>query len=572
MVGVPSALRLFLGTWTFVLFCLFAAAATAVPITRLADWLPVSVISGLVGALVITMVVRAGGRRLLPLSQGGAASVSMVVGGIVGISQVLFAHLLGLDDLWQPALVIASATLTIGVMGMGAILFAQAYAEQVARRSQQVTASLTINETREDVAEIASRMRQMLAHDIDAALSPARISIEERLRDQADALDDEDWAATARELRAAASEAVGPLSRRLWAPPIPGKPRLTLRSIVRDVVTRQPFQPLTMALIVLVTFFAGMVTALGWIEGLGTVLVGTALVWSILTLANAAMSRWPNHHAGLYLATIMVLESLHLLASAARVLLGGLPYSLLEFVVAAIVGVVLVLLTSAFGALRDYREDAARAIVIKADRELSATITASRQVAQLARESARVLHGTVQTRLIACAVTIERASETHDLNAFRAALSEAHSVLAQRTLADDAGETTLATEVERKVHLWSGLCDVSVEIDPGLAAVPGRQARDAGRVVEEGLSNAIRHGGADVINVRVIGAGTEVVIEVQDNGSGPAGGGPGLGSALLANVSSSWVLEACSSPPESARWEPSGSDDACGARLRVTLP
>lgn len=569
---MPSTLRLVLGAWMFVLFCLFAAAATAVPITRLADWLPVSVISSLVGALVIATAVRVGGRRSLPLSQGHAIAASTVVGGIVGTSQVLSSQLLGLDDLWQPGLVIASATLTIGVIGTGAILFVQAYAEQVARRSQQLAASLSINESREDVAEIAGRMRQMLANDIDVALSPARISLEERLRDQADAIDDEDWAATARELRAAVSETVGPLSRRLWAPVIPGKPRLTLWSIVRDVVTRQPFQPLAMALIVVVTFFAGMVTALGWVEGLSIVLIGTALVWSILTLANAVMRRWPNHHAGLYIATIMVLESIHLLASAARVLLGGLPYSLLEFVVAAIVGGVLVLLTSAFGALRDYREDAARAIVIKADRELMTTITASRQVAQLARESARVLHGTVQTRLIACAVTIERASENRDVDAFRAALREAHEVLTQPTLADDAGETTLATEVERKVHLWSGLCDVSVEIDPRLAAIPGRRARDAGRVVEEGLSNAIRHGGADVLNVRVIGTETEVVIEVQDNGSGPAGGGPGLGSALLANVSSSWVLEACSSAPESALWEPCGSDDARGARLRVTLP
>lgn len=569
---MPSTLRLVLGAWMFVLFCLFAAAATAVPITRLADWLPVSVISSLVGALVIATAVRVGGRRSLPLSQGHAIAASTVVGGIVGTSQVLSSQLLGLDDLWQPGLVIASATLTIGVIGTGAILFVQAYAEQVARRSQQLAASLSINESREDVAEIAGRMRQMLANDIDVALSPARISLEERLRDQADAIDDEDWAATARELRAAASETVGPLSRRLWAPVIPGKPRLTLWSIVRDVVTRQPFQPLAMALIVVVTFFAGMVSALGWVEGLSTVLIGTALVWSILTLANAAMRRWPNHHAGLYIATIMVLESIHLLASAARVLLGGLPYSLLEFVVAAVMGVVLVLLTSAFGALRDYREDAARAIVIKADRELMATITASRQVAQLARESARVLHGTVQTRLIACAVTIERASENRDVDAFRAALREAHEVLTQPTLADDAGETTLATEVERKVHLWSGLCDVSVDIDPRLAAIPGRRARDAGRVVEEGLSNAIRHGGADAIAVKVTGAGTGVFIEVRDNGSGPAGGEPGLGSALLANVSASWALEACSSSPGSAPVEPCGSDDARGARLRVTLP
>ena len=567
MIGAASALRLFFGAWALLFFSLFISALTAAAVSQLASWFPASALATCIGAIIVVIAVRTGGSAFLPLSLGRAVAASIIVGCIVGVSQVLVALAFGWQTLWHPGLVIASATLTIGLVGTCAVLFAQAFAEQVSRRSRLLTDSLLINETREDVAGIAMQMRQVLAQDIDVALTPARVSIEERLRDQADALKDEDWTETARELRAAASGTVGPLSRQLWAPDIPGEPGLTLWSIVRNVVTKQPFQPMAMALVVLVTFFAGLIDALGWIAGLSTVLVGVALVWTILTLANAVMRRWPSHHAVIYLGTIIGLEAGHLLPFAARTWLGDTPQSLLELLVASIMGVVLAFLTSAFGSLRDYREGAERAVVIQADRELAATITASRQVAQLARESARVLHGTVQTRLIACAVAIERASQTRDVEAFRAALREAHDVLAQASFAEDMGYTTLQVEVDRKVQLWSGLCDITVDVDPDLAAISGRPARDVGRVVEEGLSNAVRHGAADLIAVRISGSTEGIRIEIQDNGSGPTEGPPGLGSALLDSVSSSWVLRARTTLPPAP---PAGS--AGGAHLLVTLP
>ena len=177
--------------------------------------------------------------------------------------------------------------------------------------------------------------------------------------------------------------------------------------------------------------------------------------------------------------------------------------------------------------------------------ELTASIAASRQVAQLARESARILHGTVQTRLIACAVAIERAADTRDIEAFQAALREAHSVLVDPTRLDkDDDDVTLEAEVTRKVELWSGLCAITVSIDPRLASARSRVARDVGRIVEEGLSNAIRHGGAGAISVGVEDASGRIVVVVQDDGAGPQNGAPGLGSSLLDSLSKNWELAA----------------------------
>ena len=86
---------------------------------------------------------------------------------------------------------------------------------------------------------------------------------------------------------------------------------------------------------------------------------------------------------------------------------------------------------------------------------------------------------------------------------------------------------------------------VEVVVDDDVASdLPAEVARDVGRVVEEGLGNAVRHGGATSVAVHVRRSDGEVVVEVEDDGRGPTGGPPGLGSSLLDSVSRTWELHA----------------------------
>ena len=543
MSVAAKTLRLFAGAWAIILVALLLVDFSVVSLNTFLTWLPASALSAAVGALIIAIGAHVLTRLSVSMTLGRAIPASLVIGLVVGISQVFFGALLAEAVPWEPTLIIASATLTIGVIGTGTILFWQTLNDQLQQRQHLLSESLTVSETREDVAQIAAEMRDVLSHDIDAALSPARASIEERLRDQSQLPDSADWSATAEQLRAAARETVGPLSRRLWSPALPGHHRITLWSIIRNVVTQQPFQPLVMALIVLVTFLAAQISTLGWAIGLITTVMGMAVVWTVLTLANVAMRRWPNHHAAIYIVAIVGVQGTHGIAYYSRSQIGDSPYSIAELISASIVGIIVIFTTSAFGSVRSYRAAVARTMAVETDREFMASITASRVVAQLARESARILHGTVQTRLIACAVAIERAADTRDIEAFQSALSEARDALAAPRLGTEVDATTLAEEVERKVRLWSGLCEISVTIDPPLESVDDRLARDVGRVVEEGLSNAIRHGGADAIEVRITDGNGGIDVEILDNGCGPTSGDPGLGASLLDSISETWNLE-----------------------------
>jgi hypothetical protein len=123
-----------------------------------------------------------------------------------------------------------------------------------------------------------------------------------------------------------------------------------------------------------------------------------------------------------------------------------------------------------------------------------------------------------------------KASSEGDRAALAAALAEAQAVLAV-PLSMPAPTTSVCDEVRRKVALWGDLCDFQVDVDPSVEGVA--QPDVIGRVVEEGLTNAIRHVSATAVEGRVEVSGDDVLVQIADNGSGPQGGDAGLGSAML---------------------------------------
>lgn len=539
MIDAGSTAKRAIGVWSALMLTLFIADISVVSGNMAGPWL----VTASAGALVGTLLAMAMGRRIRCWGPVGVAAAFVVIGVLTGAVQFAVASMMSQPLASMPWLMVTSAGLTIGLLGLGAVLFDRVLQEQRELRRAALDEAIALAEARDDVAEIAQQMQVMLSQDIDEALTPARISIAERLQDQERALDGAEWERIAAQLRAAVQETVSPLSRRLWVPVLPGEAPLRIRDVLGNIVREQPFRPLAMSSIAVVSLFASVIDLAGWAVGLSLLGVGIVFLVIALTVGNALLRRWPSHHAAIFITGAVVIQAGHLLMIPLRRLAGLPPYSVIEFLLASIIGVVLVFVTSGFGSFRSYRADIARVLESTLDADLTASIAASRQVAQLARESARILHGTVQTRLIACAVAIEQAAGTRDVDAFQRALSEAHAVLAQSTRFVEDDTTTLIEEVQRKVGLWSGLCVIDTIVSPDLAASGGRLARDIGRVVEEGVSNAIRHGGASVIGVRVGRGPDTVVVTVEDNGRGPGGGQPGLGSALLGSVCSSWSLE-----------------------------
>ena len=509
-------------------------------------------------SLIITIVIRVYTRIRVRRSGNYAQSMrhavtsSTLFGLAFGAMVVMGIELLGLAALMSPALIITTLGITVFIGGTALAAFENSWIAERERRTRLLEEAIAVNAMREDMVDINERLRVALNSDIDDALTPARVSIEERLIEQERLVTDDDWEAIAGELRSAANDTVKPLSRRLWSITAARMRPIRFRWVLRNVITKQPFQPLLLSILAL-TGIANGVTTYGWALGILGVLGAIVAIYVLLGGANVAMKRWPQHHAAIFITATIAAMGAGLLNFPLRQLADS-RFTWLEFIFGAILGTIAILMTSSIGSIRTHRDDVARTFQADIDREAVQVMTTSRQAAQLARESARILHGSVQTRLIACAVAIEQAAESKDTEAYQAALREAQQALHAPVPGDERAHSTMAEEVQRKVGLWEGLCSIRVELDPDVAALSGRRARDVGRVVEEGLSNAIRHGGAREIAVRVTGGqpgsafGADgVAVVIEDNGSGPGGGEPGLGSSLLDSVSQTWELEATGS-------------------------
>lgn len=171
----------------------------------------------------------------------------------------------------------------------------------------------------------------------------------------------------------------------------------------------------------------------------------------------------------------------------------------------------------------------------------------------LAREIALHLHGAVQSGLVAASYAIQDAIAAGDDAALAAALERARVVLergvdaAPAAGSDDGGLDVLARE-------WEDL----LAVEWSTAGADDAHVRLAADVVRECLANAVVHGRATRAAVAVAARAGHVEVEVADDGRGPQGGPPGLGSAVLArDAQGGWEIAA----------GPAG-----GTRVRARIP
>ena len=299
----------------------------------------------------------------------------------------------------------------------------------------------------------------------------------------------------------------------------------------------------------------------GLLGGLFATLIMTLGAGAVLAAGNTVMKHLPRAHGAIFIGTFVAAEAYAVGYLAVLANVAGVPFTWDAEVAGGAIAVAnSVLLPAAYASLNGVRDDVLDRFRLDTDHARVRQLANARQLAQVTREAARELHGTVQTRLISCAVAIEQASRSGDIEQFRHALETSIAILdSPFPNPDEDRSATVIEEVERTCSPWDGLCEFEIEVDPTARSMRGPVAMAAGRIVEEAVGNACRHGLADSIAVRVrLIEGPALTFEIDDNGSGPGGGSPGLGTAMLAGISRGKMKLAA---------RPEG-----GSRLTVVLP
>lgn len=495
----------------------------------------------------------------------------MVIGFHLGIglafgSVIVFAGDALVSASAQPVAERLAVIALIGLWwGITASLVLEARDRFNRQRLHLVDVAVQLELTAISEADTAMRLREAIENDMEPALGGVRAEVDEVLTGlQAPAramLPIDEWWRISAALRDTAEATVRPLSHQLWEATQNQYPAPRLGRVLSRAVLYQQFAPVPSMIILAIGYLPAGAYSLGLGLGLISALAMAVGMGGILLLANLAMRRAPRMHA-LLLALAVIASCAWSAAYLALVdAWSGVPFALSAEVLGGVVATALsVLFPAAFSSLDDLREDVLQRFRLDTDHARIAQFASAQQLAIATRAAARDLHGTLQTRLISCAVAIEHASASGDIEQFRSALETSIAILDAPlpNLEADTSATVLM-EIARMCAPWEGLCEFEVRADDEAAALRGPVAMAAGRVIEEAVANACRHGLATavVIEAAMID-GPALRLCVDDDGTGPTGGAPGLGAAMLAGISGGRVSL--------------DSGPAGGARLTVELP
>lgn len=470
----------------------------------------------------------------------------VVTGGIFGA----FYGLL----LWGAATVTGAASPTawplrvaaLALIGLWFVPLISVSLDTVARgraqRKRDIDALVAVEIARWEEVDVARDIRAEILSGVTDTLDPLRARVDAALSD----LESEGSLVVPRlanDLRDGAELSLRPLSRELWTKAAAQYPRIPWERTIAHIVRTQPLRTIPLAVVSLLVDGVFVLAERGFSQGILLVLMTTAAVVVISILCNASMERWPRRHALWFVLGLLAVIAVGLGALFYRQQLWGEDLDGVDVIVFVVFAVLTVLITSGFGSWRSEIEAMRATFRAEVDAEFIAARVRSQHLADIARDAARVLHGSVQSRLVACAMAIDRASASGDREALVVALGAAREALEEPLPERAVVSGSIADEVSRKVALWGDACEFTVIVAPGVAAT-AVDPLTVGRVVEEGLTNAIRHGAATAISVSVGVEVGGVVIVVADDGIGPKESAAGLGSALLDQMTGgAWSLD-----------------------------
>jgi signal transduction histidine kinase len=153
---------------------------------------------------------------------------------------------------------------------------------------------------------------------------------------------------------------------------------------------------------------------------------------------------------------------------------------------------------------------------------------------------ARYLHGELQAGLIASSLLLERASKTGDTDLARHALKSAVDILSQDHAQVSQSRTSFPQERLEKISSgWRGIAQVRIDLD-WIDDLEISAQNDVIALIDEGVSNAIRHAKASLISVTGSWVDGYVNLEIHSDGAGMTKNAPGLGTKLFTELATSW--------------------------------
>lgn len=159
----------------------------------------------------------------------------------------------------------------------------------------------------------------------------------------------------------------------------------------------------------------------------------------------------------------------------------------------------------------------------------------------MSHQWATYIHGKILTRLAATSLKLEQAVGNNDLESFEAGLKNLKVILDDPTNEFEQDQMNLKDEITSRLDPWEGLITLKLSVDPALEGVANDRVKDLGEVIEEVISNSVRHGGSQNISISITSSDhPDIQLLIQDDAINPLPSVPariGLGTKILNLVS-----------------------------------
>ena len=159
----------------------------------------------------------------------------------------------------------------------------------------------------------------------------------------------------------------------------------------------------------------------------------------------------------------------------------------------------------------------------------------------MSHQWATFIHGKILTRLAATSLKLQQAVDHNDLENFESGLKNLKKILDSPTAEFDQNLMNLMSEISSRLDPWEGLITIKVSIDPILEMVTNGRVKDLGEVIEEIISNSVRHGDSQNISIIITSSDyPDIKLLIEDDAVNPLPSIPsrvGLGTKILNLVS-----------------------------------
>lgn len=160
----------------------------------------------------------------------------------------------------------------------------------------------------------------------------------------------------------------------------------------------------------------------------------------------------------------------------------------------------------------------------------------------LNREMANYLHGAVQNKLIAASLRIQNLEGQEDRQRIIEELDSLLASSAENFLNREASDIQM--EIADIAYRWKAIVDIGFNVNTNLGSNYQFDIEVMSQLINEGITNAVRHGIASEIEILVETSSYGCKLTILDNGIGPRKSRPGLGSHLFTSVAGSrWSLQ-----------------------------